>query len=116
MFFPLFFNCFCLFLKNLPHGEYANLACSITLLWSGGIISSPVRFIYLSNFPQDNADIFAVSLLISFCSFSPLILSPVVMVSFYILSTGFFLKHKGLSEAIVVWITKNEYGFAVHFS
>ena len=37
------------------------------------------------------------------------------MISFYILSNKFFLKHKGLSEARVVSITKNEYGFQVYF-
>ena len=37
------------------------------------------------------------------------------MISFYILSKGFFLKRKGLSDARVVSITKKEYGFAVHF-
>ena len=34
------------------------------------------------------------------------------MISFYILSTRFFLKRKGLSDAGVVSITKKEYGFA----
>ena len=37
------------------------------------------------------------------------------MISFYILSKIFFLKRKELSEARVASITKNEYGFAVHF-
>ena len=37
------------------------------------------------------------------------------MISFYILSTRFFLKCKGLSDARVASVTKKEYGFAVHF-
>ena len=37
------------------------------------------------------------------------------MISFYIPSERFFPKHKGLSDARVVSITKKEYGFAVHF-
>ena len=37
------------------------------------------------------------------------------MISFYILSTRFFLKRKGLSDARVASITKKEYGFEVHF-
>ena len=51
----------------------------------------------------------------SYCSFSPLILSSVVMFSFYILSKILFLKREGLSDAQVVSITKKEYGFLVHF-
>ena len=37
------------------------------------------------------------------------------MISFYILTTGFFLKCKGLSDVREVSITKKEYGFPVHF-
>ena len=36
------------------------------------------------------------------------------MISFYILSKRFVLKHEGLSDARVASITKKEYGFAVH--
>ena len=61
-----------------------------------------------------NAVIFAVSLLILYCSFLSLILSSIAMISFYILPKRFFLKRKGLSDAIVAKITKKEYGFAVH--
>ena len=32
---------FVCFLKAFPKGEYSDLAYSITLLWSGGSISSP---------------------------------------------------------------------------
>ena len=37
------------------------------------------------------------------------------MISFWINFERFFLKREGLSDAIVVSITKREYGFAVHF-
>ena len=49
-----------------------------------------------------------------FCC-SSLILSSVVSISFYILSKRFFLKRKGLSDAVVPSATKKEYGFAVQF-
>ena len=59
--------------------------------------------------------IIAASLLISYCSFSTLILSSIVIISFYILSKRFFLKREELTDVRVVSITKNKYGFAVHF-
>ena len=62
-----FFCLFC-FLNALPSGEYVNLACSIILLWSEGSISSHLKYSYYSILPDDNADIFAASLLISYCS------------------------------------------------
>ena len=37
------------------------------------------------------------------------------MISFYILSKEFFLRRNKLSDARVLSITKNEYGFAEHF-
>ena len=49
------------------------------------------------------------------CSFSSLILSLVIMISFYFLSKRFFLKYKGLSDTRVASTTKKGYGFAVHF-
>ena len=79
-------------------------------------ISSPIRYSFISVFPDDNADIFAASLLILYWNFSSLILSSIiVMVSFYILSKRFFLKHEGLSDARVGSITQKEDGFTVHF-
>ena len=109
---PIVFICFS---NALPRGEYVNFAFSFILLWLDDNISSPVRYSYLSVLPYDNADIFAASLLISYCSFSSLILSSIVMINFYILSKRFFLKHEELSDARVVSITTKEYGFAVHF-
>ena len=50
--------------------------------------------------------VFADSLLISYCSFSSLPLSSIVMISFYILSKILFLKREGLSDARVTSITK----------
>ena len=73
-------------------------------------ICSPVRYWYLSILRENYADIFAPSLLISYCSFSSLILSSIVMINF-ILSKRFFLKREELSDARVVSITKKEYGF-----
>ena len=37
------------------------------------------------------------------------------MIVFYIFSKRFFLKCKGLPDARVISITKNEYGFSVDF-
>ena len=53
--------------------------------------------------------------LISYCSVSPLIVSSIVMISFYILFKRLFLKCKRFSDARLVSFTKKEYGFAVHF-
>ena len=114
-----FFTCsaitFICFSNALLRGKYTNLACSIIYLWLQSNISSPVRYSFLSIFPDDNADIFVASLLISYCNFSSLILSWIVMISFYILSKRFVLKPKELSDARVALITKKEYGFAVYF-
>ena len=54
------------FSKAFPKREYGDLACSIICLWLTGKISSPVRYSYLSIFPDDNADMFAACLLISY--------------------------------------------------
>ena len=102
------------FLKAFPKGEYANLACSIICLWLEVNISSLVRYSYLSIFRDHHADIFDVSLLISYCGFSSLILSLTVMISFYVLSKRFFLKLKELFDTRVVSITKQDYCFAVN--
>ena len=103
------------FSKFFPEREYVNLACSISLLWLEGSTPSPVRYLYLSTFPEDSTDIFASSLLIPYYSFSSLIWSSIVMIKFYILSKRFFLKREVLPDVRVASITKNEYSFAVHF-
>ena len=56
--------------------------------------------------PDDYADSLSASLLISYCSFSSLILPKIDMISFYILSKRFFLKRKGLPDVKVVSVTK----------
>ena len=71
-----------------------------------------IRNSYFTIFLENNADIFYASLLISYCSFSSLIFSLIVMISFYILSKRFFLKREGFSDARVIAITKKEYGFS----
>ena len=106
---------FICFSNALLRREYVKLACSIILLWSNGNIFSPVRYSHLSFLPADNAYIFAASLVILYCTFSSIILSSIAMISFYIVSKRFFLKHEGLSDERVVSVTKKEYVFAVHF-
>ena len=112
----LIFNCFVCFSKPFPKGEYANWDYSFTLFWSEGSISSSLRYSYLTVYANDYADIFAASLLTSNCSFPSLIFSSIFMISFYILSTRFFLRREGLTDSIVASITKKEYGFVVLFS
>ena len=89
---------------NLAKGEYVNLAWSIICLSLEDNISLPMRYSYLSIFPDHNADIFYSSLLVSYCSFSSIILSSIVMISFYILSKTFFPKRKRLSYARVACV------------
>ena len=68
-----------------------------------------MRHSYLSTLPEDNADTFVTSLLISYCSFLSLILSSIAIIKFHVHSKRFFLKDEGLSDARVVSITKKEY-------
>ena len=72
------------FSKAFPNGEYVNLA---------GFI---IGYSFISIFPDDMADVFAASLLKSYCSFSSLILSSILVISFYILCKRFFLKREEL--------------------
>ena len=67
---------------------------------------------FLSILPDDNGDIFAVSLLVSNCIFSSLILSSIVLM-FYILSKKLFLKLKVFSDERGVAVTKKEHDFVV---
>ena len=78
-------------------------------------MSLPVRCLYLSIFSDDDADVLTASMLISYCSFPSLIFSSIAMTSFYILSKRFFLTRKVLPDPKVAFITKKQYGFAVHF-
>ena len=90
------------FSKAFPKGEYVKLSCPIAIPWSKGSSSSPARyiFIYMEILPDNNADIFAPSFLISYCTFPSSILWSVVLISFYILSKRFFLECKRLADAI----------------
>ena len=77
-------------------------------------IPLPERYSNLLILPDNKADIFYASLIISYCSFSFLFLSSVVMISFYILSKRFFLKREVLSDARAASITKKKsYSFLV---
>ena len=98
-FLPLSSIVFICFPEAFTKGEYLHLGFSISLLWSDDNISSPVRYPYLSIFPDHNADIFVASLLMSYCSFWSLILLSIALISFYILSERFFLKRKRLFDA-----------------
>ena len=80
----------------------------LTVFSSGFICFSPCFSIVFvcflkafSNREYDKADIFDAFLLISYCNCSSLILSSIVMISFYIISERFFLKCKRLSDARV---------------
>ena len=68
----------------------------------------------LSILPDDNADLFVVALLMSYCSYSSLFVSSTVTITLYTSSSGYFRKWDGLSEGRVVSRTKNEYGFAIY--
>ena len=75
---------------------------------------APVRYSYLSIFPDNIANVFAASFLLWYYSFSSLILSSIVMISFDIFPRRLRMKRKGLSEARVVSLTKKEYVFLVN--
>ena len=77
----------------------------MTLFGSDGNVSSTVRYSCLSAFPDDNADIFAASLLLSYYSFPSLTWSSILLISFYICSKRFFLKREELSDGRVASIT-----------
>ena len=63
-----------------------NEAYCIIWIWLKGNISSTVKYSCLSNFPDDNVNIFPVSLLISYYTFSSRMFSLTIMISSYILS------------------------------
>ena len=94
----LIFCQFCLFFLFLPNAEQVNLAYSITWLEPEINISLRVKYLYLSILHNDNADIFAASLLILPCSFSPIISWLVVMVCYL-----FFLRDFSKLHWIIWW-------------
>ena len=67
-----------------------------------------MKYSYLSILPENNADVFAASLLMPYVSFSSSCLSLIVMINFYILPKRLFLKREELSDERVVSITKKE--------
>ena len=83
--------------------------------WFDGNISSLVRYSYLLILPDDKADTFAASLLISYCSYSSSIYSLIAMILLYIYFKRFFLNLKGLSDGKTVSLTKKEYDSGVNF-
>ena len=97
--------------------------CKISLIYYSTLIrwqySSPVKNSCLSVLSDDDVDILAASLLMSYCSFSFLILSSIVLIGFGILSKkdSFWNVKNYLMQVStsVVPITKNKYGFAVHY-
>ena len=74
--FICFSNAFC-------KGEYVNLPFSVICCWLDGNISLPVRYSYLPILPDDKADILAAFLLISYCSFSSLTWSSMILLYIY---------------------------------
>ena len=79
-----FFVCFS---KAFPERKYVNLACCIVWVWLESKISSSGRYSCLSILPDDNSDICAAFLSLSYYSFASLTLSLIVIISFYILSS-----------------------------
>ena len=100
--------------KALPRGEYVNLAYSIILLCSEGNVSSPVKYSYLLILPDDRADIFAASLLVSYCIFIDLY-SDQQLLWFYYVFIQKDLWINRLSADKVVSLTEKEYDSTMHF-
>ena len=61
-----------------------------------------MAFTYL---PDENADIFAAALLMSYCNFSSQIFSSIVMTTLYASSNRFIQKRKALSDGKVESMT-----------
>ena len=84
LFLLLIFNCLCLFFKcffkwiNISF-QVHQYSLSINLFWRGSNIYLPVGYSYLIILPDGNVNIFAASLLISYCTFLSEILSSIVM-------------------------------------
>ena len=73
------------------------------VLWESLFISLKIKNNKLvSILPDDNTNLFAASLLVSYYSFPSLILSSTIMISLYIPSKRFSLKCKELSDARVI--------------
>ena len=59
------------------------MACSMTQLWSVGNFYQPLRCLYLSVLPDDNANGFVALFWLSYYSLSSRILSSIAMISFF---------------------------------
>ena len=81
---------FVYFPKAFSNGELVNLACVVILHWSEVKTSLPVGNSYSSILPDDKTYIFVAPVLKLYSTFSFVILSSVVIVSFYILSKSSF--------------------------
>ena len=79
-----------------------------------GIVSSPVRYSYLTILPEGAAVIFAPALLVSYCNFS-LIWSVMFMTVLFTSSNRFSQKRKALFDGRVVSMNKNVSGFCSTF-
>ena len=88
------------------------LSCFILIRWQYFL---SIRYSYLPILHEDNTDIFAASLFISYWSFSSSILPLIVIINVYAFSERFFMKRKEVSDARVASITKQEYGSAADF-
>ena len=97
------------FSNALTSWEHENLASSFSLCCCVGNISSPVRYSCLSILPEDNADIFTATLSMSYCNFSALILTSIIVTIYCTSSNRFFEKCNGSSDRGVVSMTINEY-------
>ena len=117
--FSLFSSCFCLFFKSFSQRRICKLSLFCCLLWSDGniydihvyhnykiltinyiIINNnykiiTIRYSCLSIFPDDNADIFAASLLTLYCNFACLMSSSIIMINFIFFPKYSFEKVKG---------------------
>lgn len=90
-----------------------NLAsCMILLCFGCNIFSAVSYYSYLSD---DDADIFAVTLVRSYCNFPFLIISSMIMTVLRTSYNRFFRKRNGLYDGRVVSMTKNKHGSAVNF-
>ena len=92
--------------RDVPFKVLTFLTCLKEVFKRGTNIASPVRYSHLPTLPDDNAAVFDASVLMSYCNFSSLILSSIVLINFYILSKRFFMKHERLSDVRVASITE----------
>ena len=112
--FSLLLNVFSLFFKYFPNTWIRTISLLYYLMLLRGIVSSPVRYSYLTILPEGDVGIFAPALLVSYCNFS-LILSLMVMTVLFTSSNRFFQKRKAFFDGRVVSMNKNVSGFCCTF-